>query len=255
MWDIAGDSFEDEGMLEVQSDHYEVVADLIQTSFLFSIPMDGPMSFSTPHVSLQWALRFEFFTTPKNVDWTRLVLPINSPLLYLYDSSENNKNKNIVVFLSVLGFPRKSRGQSSFNAMDEWFRPPSDNVDQCNPVNSAIVRAAKHLPRTTAKATCACPSCSNNADYPFYATLFFIRGLNCSPRGFMYCHLISVSHHRFCSEICMPCHPLTLVIIPMLGNPQIHSTFEVGESLAHSKSNVQVSSSSLGIAQEQLEGF
>ncbi|TYK14847.1 uncharacterized protein E5676_scaffold461G00160 [Cucumis melo var. makuwa] len=122
MWDIAGDSFEDEGMLEVQSDHYEVVADLIQTSFLFSIPMDGPMSFSTPHVSLQWALRFEFFTTPKNVDWTRLVLPINSPLLYLYDSSENNKNKNIVVFLSVLGFPRKSRGQSSFNAMDEWFR-------------------------------------------------------------------------------------------------------------------------------------
>ncbi|XWS39572.1 hypothetical protein CRYUN_Cryun18bG0066700 [Craigia yunnanensis] len=56
---------------KVQSDHHEVVADLVQTSFLFSIPMDGPMSFSTPHVSVQWALRFEFFTTPKNVDWTR----------------------------------------------------------------------------------------------------------------------------------------------------------------------------------------
>ncbi|XP_022763943.1 uncharacterized protein LOC111309226 isoform X2 [Durio zibethinus] len=61
---------------KVQSDHHEVVADLIQTSFLFSIPMDGPMSFSTPHVLVQWALRFEFFTTPKNVDWTRYEHPL-----------------------------------------------------------------------------------------------------------------------------------------------------------------------------------
>ncbi|KAJ9708008.1 hypothetical protein PVL29_000192 [Vitis rotundifolia] len=61
---------------KVQSDHHEVVADLVQTSFLFSIPMDGPMSFSTPHVSVQWALRFEFFTTPKNVDLTRYEHPL-----------------------------------------------------------------------------------------------------------------------------------------------------------------------------------
>ncbi|KAL7000611.1 hypothetical protein U1Q18_001763 [Sarracenia purpurea var. burkii] len=61
---------------KVQSDHHEVVADLVQTSFLFSIPMDGPMSFSTPHVSVQWALRFEFFATPKNVDWTRFEHPL-----------------------------------------------------------------------------------------------------------------------------------------------------------------------------------
>ncbi|RVW45474.1 hypothetical protein CK203_079751 [Vitis vinifera] len=67
----------DEGdMPLVQSDHHEVVADLVQTSFLFSIPMDGPMSFSTPHVSVQWALRFEFFTTPKNVDLTRYEHPL-----------------------------------------------------------------------------------------------------------------------------------------------------------------------------------
>ncbi|CAF2081576.1 unnamed protein product [Brassica napus] len=45
---------------KVQSDHHEVVADLIQTSFLFSIPTDGPMSFTTPRVSVQWILRFEF---------------------------------------------------------------------------------------------------------------------------------------------------------------------------------------------------
>ncbi|KAJ4970644.1 hypothetical protein NE237_003743 [Protea cynaroides] len=61
---------------KVQSDYHEVVADLVQTSFLFSIPMDGPMSFSTPHVSMQWTLRFEFFTTPKNVDWTRYEHPL-----------------------------------------------------------------------------------------------------------------------------------------------------------------------------------
>ncbi|CAI0415504.1 unnamed protein product [Linum tenue] len=61
---------------KVQSDHHEVVADLQQTSFLFSIPMDGPMSFSTPRVAVQWALRFEFFTTPKNVDWRRYEHPL-----------------------------------------------------------------------------------------------------------------------------------------------------------------------------------
>ncbi|KAI3910556.1 hypothetical protein MKW98_027838 [Papaver atlanticum] len=61
---------------KIQSDRYEVVADLVQTSFLFSIPMDGPMSFATPLVSVQWALRFEFFTTPKKVDWTRYEHPL-----------------------------------------------------------------------------------------------------------------------------------------------------------------------------------
>ncbi|KAH9616395.1 hypothetical protein KSS87_007307 [Heliosperma pusillum] len=61
---------------KVHSDHHEVVADIVQTSFLFSVPMDGPMSFATPHVSVQWALRFEFFTTPRNIDWTRYEHPL-----------------------------------------------------------------------------------------------------------------------------------------------------------------------------------
>ncbi|KAI3460662.1 hypothetical protein Pfo_017325 [Paulownia fortunei] len=61
---------------KIHSDHHEVVADLVQTSFLFSIPMDGPMTFSTCYVSVQWALRFEFVTTPKNVDWTRFEHPL-----------------------------------------------------------------------------------------------------------------------------------------------------------------------------------
>ncbi|CAN1325511.1 hypothetical protein LINPERPRIM_LOCUS33521 [Linum perenne] len=70
---------------KVQSDHHEVVADLQQTSFLFSIPMDGPMSFSTSRVSIQWALRFEFFITPKNVDWSRYEHPL---LIEARDKSE-----------------------------------------------------------------------------------------------------------------------------------------------------------------------
>ncbi|KAL3503854.1 hypothetical protein ACH5RR_033695 [Cinchona calisaya] len=61
---------------KVHSDHHEVVADLVQTNFLFSIPMDGPMSFSTQYVLVQWALRFEFLTTPKNVNWTRFEHPL-----------------------------------------------------------------------------------------------------------------------------------------------------------------------------------
>ncbi|KAK8954996.1 hypothetical protein KSP39_PZI002111 [Platanthera zijinensis] len=55
-------------IVKVQSDHHEVVADLMQTNFIFSIPWDGPMSFSTPYISVQWSLRFEFFTTPAHVD-------------------------------------------------------------------------------------------------------------------------------------------------------------------------------------------
>ncbi|XP_004510145.1 uncharacterized protein [Cicer arietinum] len=61
---------------KVLSDHHEVVADLVQTSFLFSVPVDGPMTFSTPHVSVQWVLRFEFHTTPKYVDWTKYEHPL-----------------------------------------------------------------------------------------------------------------------------------------------------------------------------------
>jgi hypothetical protein len=58
---------------KVHSEHYEVVADLHQTSFLFSVPIDGPMSFSTSKVSVQWSLRFEFFTTPEGIDSSRYV--------------------------------------------------------------------------------------------------------------------------------------------------------------------------------------
>ncbi|TVU16505.1 hypothetical protein EJB05_40074 [Eragrostis curvula] len=61
---------------KLHSEHHEVVADLHQTSFLFSIPIDGPMSFSTSKVSVQWSLRFEFFTTPEGTDSARYEHPL-----------------------------------------------------------------------------------------------------------------------------------------------------------------------------------
>ncbi|VAI90675.1 unnamed protein product [Triticum turgidum subsp. durum] len=61
---------------KVHSEHHEVVADLHQTSFLFSIPIDGPMSFATSKVSVQWSLRFEFFTTPVGMDSSRYEHPL-----------------------------------------------------------------------------------------------------------------------------------------------------------------------------------
>ena len=62
--------------LQVQADYYEVVADMLQTHFIFSIPLDGPPSFTTPYISLQWILRIEFVTTTRDVDWSRYEHPL-----------------------------------------------------------------------------------------------------------------------------------------------------------------------------------
>lgn len=56
--------------VQVQSEYSEVVADILNTSFIFSIPADGPASFCTPVLSVQWVLRFEFVASPSNVDWS-----------------------------------------------------------------------------------------------------------------------------------------------------------------------------------------
>ncbi|XP_078160953.1 uncharacterized protein LOC144556473 [Carex rostrata] len=61
---------------KVHSEHHMVVADIRQTSFLFSVPIDGPMTFSTPKVSVQWSLKFEFFTTPEGLDISRYEHPL-----------------------------------------------------------------------------------------------------------------------------------------------------------------------------------
>uniref|UniRef100_A0A1J3F1H1 RAB6A-GEF complex partner protein 2 n=1 Tax=Noccaea caerulescens TaxID=107243 RepID=A0A1J3F1H1_NOCCA len=105
-------------LAKVQSDHHEVVADLIQTSFLFSIPADGPMSFTTPRVSVQWILRFEFLTTPANVDLTRYEHPLLIP--------EREKSDWILPITVHAPPPRTSaaqnRGDKLFGLEPSWIR-------------------------------------------------------------------------------------------------------------------------------------
>ncbi|KAG0498307.1 hypothetical protein HPP92_002998 [Vanilla planifolia] len=94
---------------KVQSDHHEVVADLAQTSFIFSIPFDGPMSFSTPFVSVQWCLRFEFFTTPKHVDLSRYDHPL------LVDEREKG---DWILPITVYAPPLRSQASQARNDKD-----------------------------------------------------------------------------------------------------------------------------------------
>jgi hypothetical protein len=105
-------------LTKVQSDHHEVVADLIQTSFLFSIPTDGPMSFSTPRVSVQWILRFEFLTTPKSVDLSRYEHPLLVP--------EREKSEWVLPITVHAPPPRTSgaqnRGDKLFGLEPSWIR-------------------------------------------------------------------------------------------------------------------------------------
>ncbi|CAN8302983.1 unnamed protein product [Cochlearia groenlandica] len=106
-------------LTKVQSDHHEVVADLIQTSFLFSIPTDGPMSFTTPRVSVQWILRFEFLTTPKNVDLSRYDHPLLIP--------EREKSEWVLPITVHAPPPRTSsaaqnRGEKLFGMEPSWIR-------------------------------------------------------------------------------------------------------------------------------------
>ncbi|KAI5060933.1 hypothetical protein GOP47_0023438 [Adiantum capillus-veneris] len=61
---------------KVQAEFHEAVADMLQTHFVFSIPFDGPPSFTTSQVSLQWVLRFEFVTTARDIDWSQYEHPL-----------------------------------------------------------------------------------------------------------------------------------------------------------------------------------
>ncbi|CAM6016522.1 unnamed protein product [Sphagnum balticum] len=61
---------------KVQSEYYEVVCDMTNTHFVFSVPMDGPPSFSTPLLTVQWILRFEFVASLPDVNWNEVEHPM-----------------------------------------------------------------------------------------------------------------------------------------------------------------------------------
>lgn len=69
------------------SEYFEIVNDVISTQFLFSIPLDGPASITTPLLSLEWILRFEFIVTPLNKEWKSLEHPL------LIDVNERRKGE------------------------------------------------------------------------------------------------------------------------------------------------------------------
>ncbi|BBN02157.1 RAB6A-GEF complex partner protein 2 [Marchantia polymorpha subsp. ruderalis] len=61
---------------KVQSEYFETVCDMLNSHFIFSVPLDGPASFSTPLISVQWILRFEFVASPPKVDWSKYAHPL-----------------------------------------------------------------------------------------------------------------------------------------------------------------------------------
>ncbi|KAL3695876.1 hypothetical protein R1sor_009952 [Riccia sorocarpa] len=61
---------------KVQSEYFETVCDMLNSHFIFSVPLDGPASFSTPLISVQWILRFEFVASPPHVDWSKYAHPL-----------------------------------------------------------------------------------------------------------------------------------------------------------------------------------
>ncbi|OAY77972.1 hypothetical protein ACMD2_23188, partial [Ananas comosus] len=127
----------------VHSEHHEVVADLLQTSFLFSIPIDGPTTFSTSKISVQWYLRFEFFTTPEDLDLRRY----EHPLLI-----EQREKGDWVLPISVYAPPLHSvcARQSEYRVPTKIKHGPRMDID--NPIVhniSAIFNLSVFLTGTT----------------------------------------------------------------------------------------------------------
>ena len=98
-------------------------------------------------------------------------------------------------------------------SMDEWFHRLQATLANAFPSNYVITRVVKHLSCTTTCRSILLKQCrSSHLCNP----LFHSRPILLPTTQFTYCHLIPTSHHLFYHQICMSCHPLTLVVIPML---------------------------------------
>lgn len=104
---------------QVHSEYYEIVNDVINTQFLFSIPLDGPASMTTPLLSLEWILRFEFVATPANVDWSKVEHPM------LIDVSQRRKGEWSLPITVVSSLPPKALPEAEKPAKNSWARSPS----------------------------------------------------------------------------------------------------------------------------------
>ena len=50
---------------KVQAEFVEYTSDTLHTSFIFTVPMDGPCTFSNNLFSIAWYICFEFITVAK----------------------------------------------------------------------------------------------------------------------------------------------------------------------------------------------
>ncbi|CAM6097364.1 unnamed protein product [Calypogeia fissa] len=117
---------------KVQSEYFETVCDMIQSHFIFSIPMDGPPSFSTPLISVQWILRFEFVASPPKVDWSKYAHP-----LLIEDREKGEWSLPILVHAPLPPRARKDRPVS----------PKKENLSELNRVSFSSSRDGSPLTR------------------------------------------------------------------------------------------------------------
>ena len=137
---------------------------------------------------------------------------------------------------------------------------PSDNIKKCIPVNYIVVHAAKTL-------SCACLHVSSlEQRVPIHLPQKVSTILSVQPCSSFVAYIAPHTPIHVLppnSGRPPPFLPSNLDALPPtdlsyhfdVRNPQIHSIFEVGEYLAYSNPNVQGSSFSLGIAQQQLKGL
>jgi hypothetical protein len=104
---------------QVHAEYYEIVNDVISTQFLFSIPLDGPASMTTPLLSLEWILRFEFVATPPNVDWNKVEHPM------LTDVTQRRKGEWSLPITVHSTPPKKALPEAEKTARNSWARSPS----------------------------------------------------------------------------------------------------------------------------------
>jgi hypothetical protein len=105
-------------MWQVYSEYFEVVCDVISTHFLFSIPLDGPASISTPLVSLEWILRFEFVAAPVHVNRSDTE---NLMLIDLRDRQKGEWSMPLIVHTTP---PKKPLPEVEKPVRNSWARSP-----------------------------------------------------------------------------------------------------------------------------------
>ncbi len=113
-----------------------MVCDMTNTHFVFSVPMDGPPSFSTPLLTVQWILRFEFVASLPDVNWSEVEHPM---LLELEQRRKGEWSMPLTVHAPLprthtagVAKSRKERGG------DLWVGPTDRTLLNSSPIGKVI---------------------------------------------------------------------------------------------------------------------